>query len=387
MYLIPECNLAPLQEKIAKLSKRAAKLNLIPPTIEIIGQKDVETDGIITRVFTIELVGEAPTIPGWKLVAVVEHGDTEVGNVLRTVPNMICPTEYRQANNQCDHCGYIRKRLETFILINDKKQYKQVGRNCLADFCRQASAAEALCLWAEMYSSIGDLLTCATDSEFFGMGRTIPYVATETVLSLTGRVIDVFGWMSKTKAWQSSNPSTASIISRILFERKLKENCPELYNVGKTISEKNRTDADNALEWIRAMRPQAESLNDYLYNCLVIASGETAQEKHFGILCSILPSYKRTLEKQGKEYIGTIGKRERFALTVQSIRMFQFKTMVSMYDDKGNAVIWWATNPPKEFQEGAKVNVKATVKNHSEYQGGKQTTISRTVIDHKGIDQ
>lgn len=141
-FRIPESNLGKLQDQIAKLARKAEKLSLPAPRLETIGHEDfvlaylqgiegkaefkTEADarenkqfrGLagIRRYLLIRLVGEAPAIPGYKLVAVVEHGSTEVGNIIRGVPGETCPAEYRHASGHCDHCKTTRRRNETFII-------------------------------------------------------------------------------------------------------------------------------------------------------------------------------------------------------------------------------------------------------------------------------
>ncbi len=130
-FEVPECNLATLQERIAKLAKRGRKLGASQPGITVTGQRDEpikEFDAMtreykvvgFRRVFTVELTGEAPTIPGWVLIGVIEHGDTELGNVIRVVPGQECPKQFRTVGSWCDHCKTSRRRLETFVLMRSK---------------------------------------------------------------------------------------------------------------------------------------------------------------------------------------------------------------------------------------------------------------------------
>ena len=80
------------------------------------------------------------------------------------------------------------------------------------------------------------------------------------------------------------------------------------------------------------------------------------------------------------EYIGTVGKREVFALIV--IRIIPFESMYGqkwitiLQDREGNKVVWYASVLP-DFEEGDSIVAAATVKEHKEYRAEKQTVVSR----------
>lgn len=92
---------------------------------------------------------------------------------------------------------------------------------------------------------------------------------------------------------------------------------------------------------------------------------------------------KRDAEKAATQdkliYVGTIGKREVFKLKLE--KMFSFdghfglKVLHKFSDANGNQLIWWTGDWFGEA--GQEFEVKATVKAHEEYNGAKQTVLSR----------
>lgn len=423
-YRIPDCNLSVLQERIEKLARRAAKLGLTPPVLNITGYEDIpvverETfDNYRYEVCTktpkpgerilyhrrfhfVELTGEAPTLPGWDLLAVIEHTtDSEIGNVIRTVPGKECPVEYRTAGPLCQHCNSYRRRNETFVLLSATGQYKQVGRNCLADFCRSPEAAEHMVSAAEILASADRLCGLGEEEDGFGCrGRGRRFHAIEEVLACTSSFVRHVGWVSRAKARENAHipgsPSaTADLVNSALTrpeDFKKYASKEELAAFADT-SEEHFTLAQAALEWIRAKREQAATLGDYLYNLLVVCSQEAIESKHFGLGCSLIAAYLREkdqLAKAAKQaasvHFGVIKRREIFTLTLESARGFDgnygTRTLCKFKDRMGNVAIWWAS-AEVDMSIGQTYKIKGTVKAHSEFNGIKQTELSRcTVIE------
>lgn len=88
---------------------------------------------------------------------------------------------------------------------------------------------------------------------------------------------------------------------------------------------------------------------------------------------------KRAEEAATSNWISTVGKREEFTLNVRHVismsGLYGMSYIHIMNDDAGNVVIYKGTNCLGD--KGARVTVKATVKEHGERDGVKQTIISR----------
>lgn len=424
MYRIPECNLCGLQTALAKLAKRAVKLGLTPPALSIIGHEDIpliergekiqeDKDGKlraaghhsvgIRRYHFADLVGEAPVVTGWELLGVIEHGDSEVGQVIRSVPGKSVPTEYRTKTGYCDHCRTNRRRLETFVCRNiESGEIKQIGRNCLADFCRSPELAADMAAMATLLASAGNLCDDAEDfAEGFGGSGRSRRVETLALLATTSNAIRAFGWMSKGKARiENQNGgnimATAEIVSRVMFPpnrlsdadkalvRRMADVCGEV--------DQDTPLAEAAMEWVRSMRDQVDTLDDYLHNLLVVITDESVEDKYFGIACSAIPAYNRHLGKIEEDkltdakrltmkHVGTIGNREVFqSLTVKKLAYhdgkYGVRVMAQFEDSDGNVLVWW-TGDSCPWSEGETVTIKGTVKTHTQFRGLPQTVISR----------
>lgn len=100
------------------------------------------------------------------------------------------------------------------------------------------------------------------------------------------------------------------------------------------------------------------------------------------LLADIANRSARETERAAKaaklEYVGTIGERRDFALTVEYTASFEGAFGVvhvhGMRDAAGNLIVYKGN---KLAEKGASLRIKATVKAHTEYKGVKQTVVSR----------
>jgi hypothetical protein len=88
---------------------------------------------------------------------------------------------------------------------------------------------------------------------------------------------------------------------------------------------------------------------------------------------------KRAKEAATSNWIGAVGERRNFTVTIRNVividGIYGASYLHIMHDADGNSVIYKGTNALGET--GATVTVKATIKEHSERDGVKQTKISR----------
>jgi hypothetical protein len=330
--------------------------------MEVLGHEEVKVDGKVHLLYTVQVTGETPRLNGWEFVARIEHA--EAGNIIRAFSEV--PERFRDVEPWCEHCQKIRQRKDTFVIEKDG-EYKQVGRSCLRDFLGHkdpqtvASFAEWLKQAQDMAEKFYDDFDLNASPDGFD---TIRYLAT------VNSVIRANGWMSKSKAYGIEAPTSEIAIS-LLLDRKA------------DYTEKDVELAKQVVEWANTVLSEKERLNDYEHNLVVVLSQEWVSFQNTGFAASAIVAYQRWVEEQtsleAQNYIGTVGKREEFELTVISVRYLDSEWGVSklhkMVDKDGNIVVWFSSS--KELEEGKTYKGKATVKKHSEYRGEKQTQINR----------
>ena len=401
IYRVPTINTEGLEKKIAKLSKRSAKLGCSPITIKRHGQVDemvVERDSYTGRVIRrfvmiydqVTVHGQAPKYEGWTFCGTLQH--TENGNLLRAVPGETIPEAYRNVRPICDHCKSRRQRKDTYVVRNDQGDYKQVGRQCIADFLGHIDP-ENLARYATW---LADAVASAEESEFFDRGSYQPTTyPIDYYMGYVAASIRTKGWLSRkmveeypdsygnrlTTAWDAFTEMT--YVPRRAGDRQRIEPIDEDHALAAT-----------TLTWAATLKDRVPT-NDYQQNIAVIVANENVTSREAGLAASIIVAYKKDMELleerqrqarigEGSEYVGTVGKRQDFEdLTL--VKVFDFVNdfgvlHILKFVDKDDNLLIWKTSTWTKLEEGDQVSLRGTVKDHSEYQGQKQTILTRCAI-------
>jgi hypothetical protein len=390
MYRIPAQNVQNLTDQVAELNKRAEKLGvepvrLIPHGTEVerrTNQAKVEYD-FVWHLYEIE--GTTPKLAGWTLVAAIERLGDE--NLVRCVPGQTCPVEYRQARTDCDHCKTDRRRKEVFVLRHEDGRHVQVGRQCITDFLGGKSP-ESIIAMAEFLWAFETRCSEAAD-EMWGCDGCRYNPSIEEYLATVAICIRKMGWVSAKMA-QEDGMSSAYMAWRVCVETN--KYIKELIDEKELFVEDRDVElATAALEWAKALPTTA---GDYEYSLGVACRAGVVHAKTRGIIASAIASYQRhkdrleelhikAREAYKDEHVGILKERRGFKVTVKAMRSFEgdygVKTLVRMKDEDGRTLIWWATGDPNWLKEGETVEITGTVKDHGEYQGKKQTQLSRVV--------
>jgi len=386
VYSIPEVNFSTLETKLAKLNKKATKLNCEPIILTLVGTEDRKESGQIVRYNQITITGTAPIIAGWELIASCEG--MEHGVLIRSVPEKTYPERYREML-VCEHCNSDRYRKYTFIVRNvETNEYKMVGKSCLKDFLGHVDP--------NFYAQMLQYLTEFDQKEYDEL--PVGYVSridTEYYLTFVAACIREDGWVSKTMAQEEGGCSTAGNASEAMeWFGKVHTD----YR-GHIIKHPEPTDHDKELAkksilWARNL---TDLKNDYLYNINLLAKESSITHKELGLVASIVSSFTRHIEREIikeqretakkqeliSDYIGTIGEKIQTELTY--INTFSFETqwgaghIHKFLDAEGNVFIW-KSSKYIEVDQGQKVKIKGTIKDHSEYAGAKQTILTRCKI-------
>jgi hypothetical protein len=394
-FNIPEQNMDRLKSKLEKIQRKIDKLNAGSLTWKETGEEYWEQthdkhgvklfNPIVRRNVIIEVEGESPQVEGWTFVGTIQH--LENGNILRTVleysgPDI--PIQYRTADQSCDHCRVFRYRIDTYLLVKEG-EFKQVGRNCLADFLGGLSpeAAASCCTYLSEVSEIFD-----EESDFYAGGDNHGrgYLPVKTFLLRALEVIHTFGWYSRTKASEDWIKSTADRVldtfyNNVYWTPKMLESLKRKPEDTETVKE--------ALEWIRNMSDEEiGEQQSYLWNLKIACSSEYVPNRAEGIVASLFGAYdrnskhieKKEVERTISQYVGKVGKRAAYVLSLRALREFEgmygLKTMHRFVDEAGNVFVWFKTGETN-MEIDRTYHIIATVKNHEEYHGVEQTVITR----------
>lgn len=431
-YIIPECNLPALQEKIDKLNKRAVKLGTVPITLtstpayvthEYTNSRGNETswacdheitwkageDGTFSKEvgapcavkvpkgerltgrvmpwLSVVVTGEAPKYDGWSLLGVLEPLTSEDGtvNVVKTVPGHTVPEKYRSLVGHCDHCDKIRKRSATFVVQHEGGTTACVGRACLKDFLGHADPKQ-LASWAEVLMELGT--TCRSMESETGP-RVESQWSLVTFLEVVGVLSDQ-GYVSRARAEETGRSSTASLAMGILTTTSSSH--PDAIKWAKetrdNVTERHTREAEAAIGWLSGL---ASTDSDYLWNLQVIAKAGYVSHKTTGLAGSMLQAWRRAtgvpLERPAtkpSQHVGKVGDKIECDVTCNRVYttegMYGTTGIHNMTDEDGNVLVWFATGSTTWLTEGSKFRIKGTITRHNDYKGQNQTALTRVKI-------
>ena len=379
-FLIPDVNFEQLVERVGKLNARAKRMKLGPEAwspivVEKRGEvfRDVldefgEKTGRKRRFYEVHVEGKTPKYAGWEFWATIQHGADEDGtlvNVVRQVPGHeegVLPDVYRTVGSLCEHCRVNRRRIDTFVLRNDSGTWKQVGRDCLADFLGHQSP-EQLARAAELLGELGDCQRDA-ESERDGAGGT-DFADREDIMAYAAAAINKLGWRSRQMSGSTFDTMLSSMFPpKEWSAEQRKKHCvyPE---------KSDRKDAADAIDWLVGQgeyegRPfgKTTALSDFEWNVhaavrpgvvqvfrsgAIVAAGMMAFLREKGRLAEI--ARKKASPTGGGKYFGTVGERGNFTLTLTGVldlgeNQYGTSYLAKFVDQDGNDATWFTGKHP-----------------------------------------
>jgi hypothetical protein len=372
------------REKFDKLNARAAKKGLSGSWELVKVERVVETEehpvtGLkVEKVFYEVQVGGAPiAFEGWQFIATLDW-DQYAGLIVRAVPGAVAVERGALREGWCDHCKTTRVRRKTYVVrdMNNGAQL-QVGRSCIKDFTGwQGNVA-----WLEKNDT--------QQEGFFGDAGRLDYTPA-TVLATAWAVIKENGFVPASQHWTTT---TRDLVSVALY--------PNMRNAKeRAFAESLRplaAEAAGRAEEIRAflLSDDFAGDSDYVLNLKAAAGGERVSHRNFGLLVSAPQAYARHQERtlvreraakagEDSSHYGEVKKRYELEVTVAGVRYihgnYGTATLYTLLDGEGNVFKWFASDDKLGDTEGKRFVIKGTVKKHDEYNGTKQTVLTRCTV-------
>lgn len=380
-YAILTEKITEVEKKLKRIEKKAQKYDVPfsysfgePYAIEIKHRDDETGDYYVNKYEVADLTIESEEIKkgDYTVLAHLEHGDN--GNIVHTLSGETV-AEWVTRKPFCEHCNSNHGLRYTFM-VSDGKETKQVGKTCLKDYC--GIDPQMIGVFNEFFEDLEE----ETHYDFpFGF---VPCVYDcEEVLAVAIMVQKEQGYIKS-----DERGSNKHMLRKYLDDRnEPSEDCKAL--------------AHEMVEAIKAMSIE-EAVEARLSNVKVRVDGGYCKAEEFGYFAYAPLAYEKHLkrmeynkQKEQKrqqmastsEYVGEIGKRDVF-----SVKEFKLITsfptdygttfLYQFIDNNDNVLVWFASSPmmDKEYKDITEVKkIKATVKNHSERDGVKQTIINRVV--------
>ncbi len=176
---LPTYRLEALDALLKKLSKKAAKLGVAPPSYKVTATevKDIggEDAPVLVEYSTVEIAYEVIQVIGdWRFLAKVEVADEVNGVPRNKVSGFNLSSEhasrYVTAPIVCEHCHIKRKRNAGFVVQDASDNTLMVGSSCLKDFIGVDPAAAVNSI--EFASTIAEI----GEGDDWGYGPAAPRV-------------------------------------------------------------------------------------------------------------------------------------------------------------------------------------------------------------------
>lgn len=389
-YEIFEDNMPRLIKKMATIEKKCRQYGC-EFHFEEVGDVyyKVTLDGTetILRYVIVEAEGTAQ-VNNWEFVASIQHM-TPVNLISSYKPEYTIPERYYTSPSNCEHCNSKRNRKDTYLIRNTiTGEWKQVGKSCLMDFTKGMSA-EAVAQYLSWFDELVKGKSCD------GVPHS-RYHSTLEVIMISVEAVRRYGYKRTQDEFGSHNyDSTASVVSEMIYHINpmYKKRLEEGFNWNTPETEQKATEI---LNWVRASNPE---LGSYLCNLKAACGNDYCESRNFGIIASAVAAYNRETEKKHREeqrkqmdakssWVGSVGDRIDLADVSLSLLTswdteYGYTYLYKMVDSVGNVFTWktgkWLGGNDS-VAEGTKINLRGTIKNHTEFRGTKQTELTRCKV-------
>lgn len=394
-YSIFEGNLERLEKKLKRIHKKCQKYEA-EFRYEIVGEEykevEFEDETTTTRFVIVDVEGFAK-INGWEFVATINHHEKR--NVVRNIIDIDIPDRYWTSDPYCEHCSTNRRRNSTYLVHNvETGEFKQVGRSCLRDYTGGYDA-ELAAAYISLHESLIESEHVDSSSSYFGFFNK--YHDLDNVLKMSKAVVSKLGFISTSAEF--GRPSKYSVMDlEDVLRRGATKGTRYLVDEG-VVNYFENFDDGTYIEELKKYYLDAEETSSYINNMKTIFSSPWCESKNYGYIVSAVYVYDREIEKRHKReieerrrsqenaasnYIGEI--KDKITVNIEYGRcissyenQFGYSYLYKFVDENGNCLMWSSS---KAIDEERVAKLTGTVKKHEEYNGLKQTWVTRCKVEY-----
>lgn len=304
------------------------------------------------------------------------------------------PEKYRHSDGFCEHCKTKRERTKLFVIQNRKSgEFFQVGASCMK-FYDWGISAENIGRYYEglteiFNSGLSSDLSDAEIREYCAMVSRRNYYEVRKVIEFAIMIIAEKGYC---RADGNGTPT----------KEMVDEACDCFYN-GKheTVQERlkrryggnfDRIVDKSEVDKVIAHFMEKHDTSDFTANVQLLLNCKNVDRKHVGFIACLPQVMTRDIERaeaaKAKEIFTHFGEiKKRYTLPVDDCRViatyhgYGYYDVVTIFRIRcGNNVLIWKTQKDISPDEFIGKSITFTVKEHSEFNGEKQTEITRCVL-------
>ena len=387
---VPACNMEAIEKIIARLVKKGVKvqLDVTREAVKDVPVKRLTDDGVVedtgltepVSVVDFDLTVANANLGKWELLGTKERlGDGAIyrGNI---------PTEYKNADFNCDHCNTRRRRNKVAIIRHiDSGETKQVGYTCLSDFIgRELGAFGALIKGIDaIYLKVNYFGYCEYTSRNY-------YYNVNQFLQITYNCIVKYGYIKPNNDYYDGKITTPERISNAYSDKT------------DEYVDSDKVDTELIDKIKQAFYDFAKSHpSDFNHNVCVVLQQTCVGCKYAKYLYFIPTFYlnkvkweARKQEAEAKKqafmatlnnaYAGDVGDKITTEATLTGYSMFDgdygVMYVYNFKDVQGRVLVWFTSKALTAVNEGDTITIKGTIKKLNEYKGIKQTVLTRCKV-------
>lgn len=369
-YTIDVALIGRLEDKLKSFQKKFNKYGNGEITYEVSEPYTIKVDGHHRQVVADVTVDASYKISGYEFVASIES--TAGDNLIKKASEDVFVPEIYRTRCACDHCKTNRVRKYTVLLKNSTtNEYVQVGKSCVTDYLGRDVSDYASYL--SIFDSFDEFVENSTREH---LGHITKGYGFEDIVLQTLEYVSRFGYVSKAQAYDTGAIATSTAVYCALNGFNFDGETFEVYDITDASREKYGV----IVEFIKNLN----DTSDYYHNLKTLLGLTFIENKNLGLCVSAVGTYLRETAKKKEqsedripsEHVGNIGDRIEFTSTPACISSYLgeygWTYIYKMFVD--NNVIVWKTSKALDEKE---CTIKATIKEHSDFRGEKQTVITR----------
>lgn len=323
---------------------------------------------------------------------------TPDGVLIDQLPGVELDHKWMAWGGDCEHCRVKRYRKHLFVVRNNETgQQMAVGRACLRAFLGIDSPSQIAGYFA-FWSAISE---GASEDDLFGGFRSYRFeLGIESIMAATAVAVRLFGWCSSAQSSKLYAVATVDYV-RLALERTRPKIGPHGDDSQGLLWDQLRAefrdeDEEIGQQVIAWVRNEVKADDSYFHNLKVIfAQDRIVDPKRLGIVVSAYQAWNRAkgveLRKTQvapsyeSKWIGTPAERVRDLDVIYeggfvvSENLHGSVLLVSFRTEAGDILKWFTSAGLRGFNQGERLKLTATVKEHKEYKGQRQTILSRCV--------
>lgn len=378
LYTINACSFNDVQKVFNRYAKKATSvglecsLNVVNTYIKEVTTYAVDPvthemykTGIVPiDVMDIELVYPEYRLGNYTVVAVIEHGENNT-NLVYPCGDYTVPNKYFTSKAVCEHCGTNHKRVKTVLLQDvDTNTLKQVGTGCLKEYTGVTDTS-----LVNAYRALDSIIENNLSDRGFVGEPANKYVDTKEYLA---KCIHVYNQSGYTK----DNKYLATKISEI------------------DLTDVELTTADTVINFFVNANP--DDFDNFLNNIKNTLANAYCKRDN-GFVAYAYVAYLKEMEKLEKinarnaemanlSYYGQVGdKIKDIQVTGRCCASYDGMyghTYIYKFQDKEGHIFTWKTSSSIDRNDDGVFTgtISGTVKAHNEYNGEKQTVLTRCKV-------